>query len=64
VRRKKKTHQTATGLPVHSFRTLLAHLGCRNRETYQVGSDPSGATFTRVTELDAVQEEALRLLGT
>src|SRR4051812_33746300 len=29
VRRKKSTHQTATGLPVHSFRTLLAHLGGR-----------------------------------
>jgi transposase len=64
VRRKKKTHQTATGLPVHSFRTLLAHLGCRSRERYQVVSDPSGTTFTRVTELDAVQEEALRLLET
>src|SRR3954470_9720636 len=62
ARRKKRTHQTATGLPVHSFRTLLAHLGCRNRETYQVASDPSGATFARVTELDPVQQEALRLL--
>jgi transposase len=64
VRRKKTTHQTATGLPVHSFRTLLAHLGCRSRETYQMVSDPSGATFMRVTELDTVQEEALRLLET
>ena len=64
VRRKKTTHQTAGGLPVHSFRTLLAHLGCRSRETYQVVSDPSGATFARVTELDPVQEEALRLLET
>jgi transposase len=62
VRRKKTTRQTAAGLPVHSFRTLLAHLGCRSRETYQVVSDPSGATFTRVTELDPVQREALRLL--
>jgi hypothetical protein len=64
VRRKKTTHQTAGDLPVHSFRTLLAHLGCRSRETYQVGSDPSGATFARVTEPDPVQEEALRLLRT
>jgi hypothetical protein len=64
VRRKKTTHQTAGGLPVHSFRTLLAHLGTRSRETYQVASDPSGATFARVTELDPVQEEALRLLET
>jgi transposase len=64
VRRKKTTRQTAAGLPVHSFRTLLAHLGCRSRETYQVVSDSSGATFTRVTELDPVQREALRLLET
>ena len=49
---------------MHSFRTLLAQLGCRSRETYQVVSDPSGATFTRVTELDPVQQEALRLLET
>jgi hypothetical protein len=64
VRRKKGTHQTAGGLPVHSFRTLMAHLSCRSRETYQVESDPGGATFARVTELDPVQQEALRLLET
>jgi transposase len=64
AQRKKSTHQTADGLPVHSFRTLLAHLGTRNRETYQVASDPSGATFVRLTELDPVQREALRLLET
>jgi len=62
VRRKKSTHQTATGLPVHSFQTLLAHLGGRKRETYQVVSDPSGSTFDRLSELDPVQAEALRLL--
>src|SRR4051794_34562204 len=62
VRRKKTTHQTAGGLPVHSFRTLLAHLGTRSRETYRVESDPGGATFARMTELDPVQGEALRLL--
>jgi len=62
VRRKKSTHQTATGLPVHSFRTLLAHLGGRKRETYQVASGPSGATIDRLSELDPVQAEALRLL--
>ena len=64
VRRKKKTHQTTEGLPVHRFRTLLAHLGCRVRETCQVLSDPSGATFEQVTEMDPVQQEALRLLET
>lgn len=62
VRGKKTTHRTATGLPVHSFRTLVAHLGCRSRETYEVVSDPSGPTFMRVTEADPVQKEAMRLL--
>jgi transposase len=64
VRRKKETHQTAAGLPVHSFRTLLAHLGCRRREMCQVRSDPSGVTFEQVTEMDPVQQEALRLVET
>jgi hypothetical protein len=64
VRQKKTTHQTATGLPVHSFRTLLAHLGRRSRETCRVVSDPSGTTFEQITELDPVQREALRLLET
>ncbi len=64
VRRKKATHQTAGGLPVHSFRTLLVHLGCRSRGRCQVVSDPSGVTFEQITELDPVQREALRLLET
>jgi transposase len=64
AQRKKSKHQTAGGLPAHSFRTLLAHLGSRSRETYQVASDQSGATFVRLTELDPVQREALRLLET
>jgi hypothetical protein len=62
VRRTKSTPQTATGLPVPSFRTLLAHPGGRKRETYRVASDPSGATFDRLSEPDPVQAEALRLL--
>jgi transposase len=64
VRKKKTTHQTSTGLPVHSFRTLLAHLGRRSRETCRVTSDPSGTTFEQISELDPVQREALRLLET
>ena len=64
VRRKKKTHQTAGDLPVHSFQTLLVHLGGRRRETHQVVSGPSGMTFQQLSELDPVQGEALRLLET
>jgi hypothetical protein len=60
---KKKTQQTAAGLPVHSLGTLLAHLATRSRNTHQVVSDPSGATFQQLTEPDALQAEALRLLN-
>jgi transposase len=59
---KKQSHQTAGGQPVHSFGSLLAHLATRVRNTHQVVSDPSGATFQQVTEPDAIQAEALRLL--
>src|SRR5262249_12916462 len=36
ARAKKRTHETASGLPVHSFGSLLAHLATRVRNTHQV----------------------------
>jgi transposase len=33
---KKRSHQTPEGLPVHSFRTLLAELASRARVTYEI----------------------------
>src|SRR5512142_1549810 len=62
ARRKKKTHATPGGLPVHSFRTLMAHLGTRCRNTCIVSADPNHTPFHQVTEADAVQAEALRLI--
>jgi transposase len=62
VRLKKKTHLTPEGLPVHSFRTLLAHLGTRCRNKCVVVGDPRGTTFFQVTEADELQAEALRLI--
>ena len=62
AKKKKKSHETAEGFPVHSFATLLAHLASRSRNTHQLMSDSSGATFQQVSEPDAVQAEALRLL--
>jgi transposase len=62
ARQKKKTHATPGGLPVHSFRSLLAHLGTRCRNTCVVTGDPKETTFRQVTEADALQAEALRLL--
>jgi transposase len=62
ARVKKKTRLTPAGLPVQSFRTLLAHLGTRSRNTCVVTGDPNQTTFYQVTETDALQAEALRLI--
>jgi len=64
AKRKKQTKQTPNGLPVQSFATLLESLGTRCRNTCQMLSDPTGATFTQLTELDPLQTEAFRLLDT
>ena len=45
ARRKKKTHTTSGGLPVQSFRTLVAHLGTRCRNTCIVTGDPNRTAF-------------------
>jgi hypothetical protein len=59
---KKKTHKTAGGLPVQSFRTLMAHLGTRCRNRCVMTADPNQTGFDQVTEADALQAEALRLI--
>jgi transposase len=63
TRRKKTTHMTPSGLPVQSFRTLMAHLGTRCRNTCMVSADPNQTPFHQVTEADALQVEALRLIA-
>jgi transposase len=63
VRRKKLTHRTAKGFPVHSFRTLLEELATRSRHTcIPAGSSP-GNTFTKLTDAAPLHTEAFRLLG-
>ena len=62
ARRKKKTHTTSGGLPVQSFRPLVAHLGTRCRNTCIVTGDPNRTTFHQHTEADELQSEALRLI--
>ena len=42
---KKATHQTADGLPVHSFETLMAELATRGRATYRLKSEELSLTF-------------------
>jgi hypothetical protein len=63
ARLKKKTHMTPSGLPVQSFRTLLTHLGTRCRNRCVVSVDPDQRSFHQVTEADALQAEALRLIS-
>jgi transposase len=60
---KKKTHKTKEGFVVHDFRSLLAHLGTRSRVTYQIEAAGSTATFQQLSQPDALQAEALRLLA-
>ncbi len=62
ARQKKTTPMTPGGLPVQSFRTLLAHLGTRCRNTCVVNADVHQTTFRQVTEADELQAEALRLI--
>jgi transposase len=62
ARLKKQTRASSGGLPIQSFRTLLAHLGTRCRNTCVVTADHSQTTFRQVTEADALQAEALRLI--
>src|SRR5512133_3709511 len=45
ARQKKKTHVTPGGLPVQSFRTLMAHLGTRCRNTCIVSADLERTPF-------------------
>jgi hypothetical protein len=62
ARQKKRARVRPDGLPVHSFRTMLARLGTRCRNTRVVAGDPKHTPFYQVTEADALQAEALRLI--
>jgi len=63
VQRKKSTHRTVKGFPVHSFRRLLEELATRSRHVCIPAGDSSGSTFTKLTDADPLHAEAFRLLG-
>ena len=63
AKKKKRLRQTADGLPVHSFSTLLGELGTRCRNTCRANADGSGPSFQRLTKLTPLQAKAFRLLG-
>jgi hypothetical protein len=68
AQRKKRTHQTADGLPLHSFHGLLQELASRARVTYALksGASPekSSLTFEQVPEPNPVQARAYDLIRT
>ncbi len=64
--RKKRSHQTADGLPVHSFESLLRELASRARVTYalkpQKAEEKTNLTFRQVPEPTPLQARAYELV--
>jgi hypothetical protein len=58
ARQKKARRETDEGLPVHSFRTLLAALATATRARVRVGEH----TFDQLASLTLLQERAFQLL--
>lgn len=59
---KKTSRQTADGLPVQSFDTLLKHLAGRTRNFCRLTSSASKAGFTQLTDPTPLQTRASELL--
>jgi Transposase DDE domain len=59
---KQTTGRTEDGLPVHSFRSLLADLATLTRNTLVTAIDPEGA-FTLTARPTPLQQKAHALLG-
>jgi len=60
AKRKANKKSTDEGLPVHSFRTLLADVATLTRNTVRCGNAPEMALLARPTE---IQQRAFDLLG-
>jgi transposase len=62
---KAHTHTLSNGTPAHSFRTLLDELSTIVRNTCRTTADSAQSpTFTIVTQPNATQQRALKLLET
>lgn len=59
---KRVDRQTADGLPIQSFDTLLTHLASRTRNFCRLSSQPAGAGLTQITKLTPLQTRAMELL--
>jgi hypothetical protein len=60
---KARDKVTDTGLPVHSFRTLLMDLATINKNTVEVKEDSESVRFEKLTRPTPLQQRALDLLG-
>jgi transposase len=63
AKRKKRERQTDDGLPVHSFKTLIADLGTRCRNRCRLQSDPHAPAFDQLTDPTPLQQRAFELLA-
>ena len=61
-KRKKTKRETEDGLPLHSFKTLMAEMATRARHQCRTASDPDGPTLQRLTEPTTLQRRALELV--
>jgi len=59
---KKALRETETGMPVHSFDTLLQELGTLCRAQCRVPNDPTQSTFNTETQPTAFQSHVFKLL--
>jgi len=59
---KKRSHQTAEGLPAHSFQTLLADLASRARVTYELRSGDPQLTVKQEPKPTPLQARAYELV--
>ena len=66
AQRKKRSQETADGLPVHSFETLMEDLASRARVTYalkpQKAAENTNLKFQQVPEPTSVQARAYELI--
>lgn len=61
--RKKRTHRTTDGFPVHDFTSLMSELAARSRVTYKLASKDIDLRINQVPEPTPLQRRAYELLG-
>ena len=62
AKRKKTKWRTEDGLPIQSFRTLMAEMATRSRHQCRTISDPDGPRLQRLTEPTPLQRRTLDLV--